>query len=109
MLKKLPLGEQLSDIGPYWKPGDDETLGRFLWYTTTKPLTGIAYLQSLPVGTRILSPIGRNKAIIVPSGVYLPYDHGFLPWDELCGNWALANSKTCPEWHPEESNDDKAE
>ena len=75
-----------------------------------EPLTGLAYLKSLPIGTRILGPISKTRVVIDRMGVFImDRDEGYnwLKWEELGGNWYAASADTCTEWTPEENKDDQ--
>ena len=80
-------------------------------YTVGKPLTGIKWLKSLPVGTRILTDIG-TKIVVGTKGLH------FLTCADLLWRWGgtgnlshgdwrkygwvqKASPETCPEWTPE--------
>lgn len=71
-------------------------------------LTGWDFLRSLPIGTRILSSISKERIVIVDEGIYWVDDNRSWVWDDD-GCWGYmewvkkASHRTCPTWEP--SND----
>lgn len=79
----------------------------------SKPLKGLAWLKSLPAGTRILSPRDGARMVVGESGLFFTHSGSFYSWDnysrdierdeagEIDNAWTTACPATCAEWSPD--------
>jgi len=70
-------------------------------YTSKKALKGLAWLKSLPVGTRILSPQSNTKVVIIDGGFCIISAWQLVAWEDIGSHWDEACPETCPEWEME--------
>jgi len=80
-------------------------------YTKKKQSTGLAWLKSLPVGTRINTPQGvTGKFVVIGQGLAWDKHWGIWYWNgtgnEMCADWRTirwveeACPANCPKWEP---------
>ena len=98
----LPAGSKLTNIISRTRDEngivDGITIG-----VTPLPLTGLAYLKSLPDGSRVLLSKTKYKAVIGKHGLYYVDSGDSYTWNALDSNkWiAKCSAETCPEWSSE--------